>query len=68
MQFTIRQDARAQASTALEKFFRAGRDGAIHPVTGPAFLRAMKTDTLNFEIAPDQRIQIDSLSDYVATQ
>lgn len=67
MQFTIRQDARAQASTALEKFFRAGRNGAIHPVARPAFLHATKTNTLNFEISPDQLIQIDSMSDHVAT-
>jgi FdhD protein len=63
----VAENARAQTAPALEKFFRAGRNGAIHPVTGPAFLRAVKSNSLNFKILADQFVKIDIARDDVSS-
>jgi FdhD protein len=55
----VRQNARPQTAAAFQKFFRARPDGAIHPITGPAFLGTVKKDALDFKILADQLIQID---------
>jgi len=62
----VAENARAQATPAFEKFFRAGRDGAVHPVTRSAFLRAVKSNSLNFKILADQFVKIDIARDDVA--
>ena len=51
----------------MQKFLRAGSDRAIHPVTRPAFLRPVKTDSLHFEIPIDQFVKIDIARDDVSS-
>jgi len=65
MERAIRQNSSAQSTAALQKSFRTRRDGAVHPVTRTAFLRAMKTDALNFKILSDQLVKIDIARDHV---
>src|SRR5438105_10282158 len=55
----VTQNPRAQSAAALEKFFRTPRDRAIHPITWPAFLRAIKANALHFKILSNQAIKID---------
>jgi len=67
-QRTVRKNARAQTATAFEKFLRAGSDRAIHPVTRLAFLRPVKTNSLDFEILIDQIVEIDATRDDVSSR
>ena len=60
---TVAQNQCAQAAAAFKKLFRARRNRPVHPVTGPTFLCATKPNALNFELLPDQLIQIDTRSD-----
>ena len=66
MQFPVGQNPRAQTAAAFQKFFRTRRNGAIHPITGPAFLRAVKSNSLNFKILADQFVKIDIARDDVS--
>ena len=66
-QYAVAQDFRAQPTVPFEKFFRAGRDGAVHPVARPAFLCAVEMNTLNFKVLADQVIKIDIARHDIAT-
>lgn len=50
----------------MEKFLSADGDRTIHPVTRPAFLRSVKTNSLDFKILVDQLVKIDIARDNIA--
>jgi hypothetical protein len=54
----IRNNLRAQTAVAPQELFRAWFEGAIHPVTGLAFGRAVETNTFDLEFFSNQFIQI----------
>src|SRR5260221_13680531 len=53
-QLAIVKNFRAQTAPALQKFFRARREGPVHPIAWPAFLHAVKTDPFHLKILVDQ--------------
>ena len=55
-EIAVAQNFRTQAAATFQEFFRAGRDGAVHPIAWPALLHAVKTNALNFKILVDQFI------------
>jgi hypothetical protein len=55
-QFSVAKNLCAQTATTFQEFVRPGRNGAIHPIARPAFLRAVKTSALNLKILADQFI------------
>ena len=63
---SVCQNPRTQTATTLEKFFGAGRDRAVHPVTGPAFLCAVESNSLNLKFLPDPPVKIDMARHYVS--
>jgi hypothetical protein len=67
MQFTIRQNSGAQTAATLQKCFRAGCDGAIHPIARSTLFHSMKIHALHFKVATDQLVKIDIARDHVAT-
>jgi len=66
MENTVSQNPRAQTAAAFKEFFRAGRDCAIHPITGTAFAHSMKANALDFEFLSDERRKIDIARDDIA--
>src|SRR5439155_13088581 len=64
-QDAIAKNLCAQTTTAFEKFLCAGRECAVHPVAGPAFLHSEKTDALNIEFQSDELVQIDTTRDHI---
>jgi len=65
-QFAVCQNPCAQTAAALEKFFRARRDGAVHPITRTTFPRAVKANALNFKLLADDLVKIDIASKHIA--
>jgi hypothetical protein len=59
MQFSVGQNLRTQTAAAFQKLFRARGNGVVHPVTRPAFLCAVKTYFLDFELLANEFIKID---------
>src|SRR5690349_21769415 len=62
----IAKNFRAQAAATFQEFLRAERDGAIHPVAWAAFLHAVETNAVNFEVLANQLVQIGAPGDHVA--
>src|SRR5437764_8079444 len=56
------EDPRPQASVTFQELFGTHAERLIHPVTRPAFTGASKTNALQFELLPDQAIQIHTAS------
>ena len=50
-------NAGAQSAAGVERCFRTGRDGVVHPVAGTAFAYALKFDALQLKGFSDQRVQ-----------
>jgi len=44
---------------------RPGSERLVHPIAWPAFLRAFELDTLDFELCPNQIVQIDPARDHI---
>lgn len=65
-QDAVGEDSGAQAAPSLQRGFRAGCDGLIHPVAGLAFRDAFKLDALHGEAPADKGVQIDAFSDRIA--
>jgi hypothetical protein len=54
----------AQAAPAFHQILGSGfATGLVHPITGPAFLRALKPQTANREGSPDERLEIHPADD-----
>ena len=64
----VRKDFCAQTAAAFEEFLCTRRERAIHPIAGTAFFRAKETNALHFELFTDERIQVGSASDHVASR
>ena len=64
-EFAVAQDACAQSTAALQKLVRAGAERLVHPITWPAFFRALELHTLDFELRPNQIVQVDLARDHI---
>ena len=67
-QRAVRKNTRPQTATAFQKFLGTGSDRAIHPVAWLAFLRPVKTHSLDFEILIDQIVEIDAARNDVSSR
>ena len=56
----VGQDHRPQPATTQEELFGPWTKGLVHPTAGPALLGAAEPNSLQFEIRPDQLVQVQS--------
>ena len=54
-----------QATAALQPVFRSRANGAVHPVTGFAFLDAGKAHILDFKLSANQGVQINAGDEHI---
>lgn len=62
---TAGENARAQSPATGHKIFGAAPNRIIHPVARRTMLAAVKADTLDFELASDEGIEVDTFNDNV---
>lgn len=64
----VGQDHRPQPATTQEELFGPWTKGVVHPKAGPALLGAAEPNSLEFEIRPDQLVQIQSPRDDISAE
>ena len=62
------KDPCAEAAATLEKLFRAGSKGVVHPVAGAAFSGSGEPDALDFKLGIEPEGEIHPLGEHVSTE